>query len=61
MDLTLLISAIVFFGLIGAVTAIHKSGDEPSIFSQSGGSKKSGKLLFLAFVFLAVIFVSYMF
>lgn len=62
MDLTLLISALIFFGLIGIVTAAYKTGDEPSFMSQSGGSKKiykSGKILFLTFLFLAVIFIQY--
>ena len=64
MDLTLLIAGVVLLGLIGFVTAVHTSGDEPSFLSQSGGAKKlykTGKIIFLASLFLAVIFITNMF
>ncbi len=64
MDLTLLIVGLVFFGLIGMVTVAHMTDSD---ISQIGGmqskskssSKKSGKIIFLAFLFLAISLATY--
>lgn len=64
MDFTLIIAGLVFFGLIGMVTVAHITDSD---ISQTGGqqsrirssSKKSGKLLFLTFLFLAISLATY--
>lgn len=68
MDFTLLISALVFLALIGGVTAVYSSGNEPSsITTQSGGkrNKRSSssssfkKVSFMAYLFVTIIVVGY--
>ncbi len=64
MDFTLIIAGLVFFGLIGMVTVAHMTDSD---INQIGGqqsrsknsSKKSGKIIFLAFLFLAISLVTY--
>ena len=56
MDFTLIIASLIFLVLIGGVTAVYKSD---SYVSQMGGkhsnkSLKSGKLIFLTFLFLVI-------
>jgi hypothetical protein len=64
MDFTLLVSALVFLALIGGVTAVYSSGNEPSVTTQYGGKRlirrsSFRKVSFMAYLFLAIVIIGY--